>query len=108
MDHGSFVFRNEGDGCLTSKYMNDSAGPFTECCTLIKSVENPQDAFCGSWHSVWLQDNGEQGDAMLEIDRQKTNTKLFELTWTDKESNILFRGLGMLYETFLVGLYWDK
>jgi len=106
MDHGSFVFRNEGDGCLTSKYMNDNAGPFTECCTLIKA-KSSQDIFCGNWHSVWLQDNGEEGYATLLIERQKANIKLFDLTWTGKEGNVLFRGVGMLYESFLIGSYWD-
>jgi hypothetical protein len=107
MEHGSFVFRNEGDGCMTSKYMNDSAGPFTECCTLIKA-KNSHDVFCGTWHSAWLENNGEPGNATLKIDRQKSNAKLFELTWTDNGGAVLFSGLGMLYEGFLVGTYWDK
>jgi hypothetical protein len=107
---GSFVFRNEGDGCLTSKYHHSDSvdGPLTEACKLTTTVI-PNDAFVGTYRTVWLDEKNIHVAAELSIARKSPHTNLFELIWRDANmpSKILFEGSGMLYGDLLVGCYWD-
>jgi hypothetical protein len=52
---GYFVFKNIGDGCLVSKYGNDSLkSPLTESAKLI-SGELPNDLFTGTYRTTWIE-----------------------------------------------------
>jgi hypothetical protein len=108
---GSFVFRDEGDGCLTSKYHHEDSRecPFTEAAKLISKNESTRE-FIGSYRSVWLEDANTHIPAILVIEPHRLNTALFKLTWhePDDPTDIIFRGSGMLYENLLVGSYWDE
>src|SRR4051812_6825028 len=92
---GSFILRNEEDGCLTSKYQHgDSAEcPFTEACKLITPL-NPNDVFAGTYRTVWLEDNNRQIAAELTIQRHPNNNHLFQLFWRDRANsgNLIFEG----------------
>jgi len=103
---GSFAFRNDGDGCLTSKFRNNiEPRPLTE-----SSVKRNNDTttinFEGVYDTVWPQEDGE---AILEIEKVEPNN-LFNLKWrtNDNIREIRFYGQGMLSEKCLVGAYWNK
>ena len=98
---GAFVFRNEGDGCLTSKYINETIRePYTECCK--KSSNEQYDVFEGTYETVWIEENNHREEAKLYIERQGNS---FELKWTT--STLLFRGRGMIFRNELIGCYWN-
>lgn len=102
---GTCVFRNEGDGCLTAKYMNASVeGPFVECCVRLEKSE--KDSFIGEYKTTWIEDGNICKNGILKIDPHYLNKNLFELTWTDA-SKIIFKGHGMLFEKLLVTAYWE-
>lgn len=65
---GSFVFRNEGDGCLTSKFLcnyDDTSHP--ESCKR-ETDEVLNDPFEGTYRTTWVQPRT-TGNAKLEIKR---------------------------------------
>lgn len=107
---GSFVFRHEGDGCLTSKFHHGDSRecPFTEACKLI-SAPNLNDSFVGSYSTVWTEDNNRHVSAELIIERHPNNNDIFRLKWvTSKlQNSLIFEGTGMLFNDLLVGTYWD-
>jgi len=108
---GSFVFRNEGNGCLTSKFQhgNSKECPFTEACKLKnKEKINKINSFYGIYRTVWLQDNNAIVNSDLLIEEHPENPDLFKLTWhkPDKPNDIIFWGSGMIFENLLVGAYW--
>ena len=99
---GSFVFRNDGDGCLTSKYINRGmTSPLTECAKVQGVVDN--DRFSGRYFSIWLDTPIDPNSSFLEIER---NRESFNLIWVKDGSNI-YAGQGMLFGNFLVGSYWS-
>jgi hypothetical protein len=107
---GSFFLRDEGDGCLTSKYHHGDSleGPFTEACKLTdQSTSNER--FVGTYRTVWLEDDNEHLAAELLIERHPRNTAIFRLFWRDAANNNrnIFEGTAMLFGTLLVGTYWD-
>lgn len=107
---GSFVFRNEGNGCLTSKFQHEDSRecPFTEASKLIGNP-HPADRFIGVYRTVWLEDNDRHVPAELIIERHPDNAELYRLTWLSigTPADTLFWGCGMLYGDLLVGAYWD-
>jgi hypothetical protein len=106
---GAFTFRNEGDGCLTSKYHNGSLScPFIEACKLINPTTlNPNDIFIGEYQTIWLENNNHVA-ATLIISRRRNNPRLFDLNWRHPTTNaFMFDGTAMIYENILVGTYWD-
>jgi len=101
---GSFIFRNQGDGCLLSKYVNNIAlDPYVEACKMIpgEPLGNP---FEGRYTSVWIEDNGVRLDCVLIISTIPNNR--YELQWRDRQGRSLYEGIGMLFESLLVGSYW--
>lgn len=105
---GSFVFRNEGDGCLSSKYHNGDSpnSPFIEGCK-ITSPPSLLSPYLGTFRTIWL-DERTFVPANLTISRHRTNANLFELFWNNLETNrLIFEGTGMLFNDLLVGTYWD-
>lgn len=102
---GTFVFRNEEDGCLTSKYFHGNQPyPFVEACKRLDNSPEQADGFAGEYKTVWIQDNHESVEAELKINLQPSNT--YTLSWT-KGDNVEFEGIGMIYDGLLVGAYWD-
>jgi hypothetical protein len=62
---GCFVFRNEGDGCLTSKYLEHrSPKPFTESAT-IKDGTGSSDPFEGEYETTWLEPTQRRGNLKI-------------------------------------------
>lgn len=107
---GSFVFRDEGDGCLSSKYQNADSRecPFTEACKIIGAVfDGPP--FVGTYRTVWLEDGNVHIDAELNIIRHPQNPRIFKLKWyhPGAPAEIIFEDTGMLYGDLLTGAYWD-
>jgi len=121
MKHGAFVFRNEGDGCLTSKYMHDDGGPFTESCVrrgdertkgptasiTVRPV--PNDEFIGEYLTTYLDGHDNHWkNGFLTIERHDTINRLFKLVWFDEsKTRHMFEGQGMLHGLLLVGAYWN-
>ncbi len=98
---GGCVFRNDGDGCLSSKYVNDNGDPFVETCKLIPGA-GTNDPFEGKFKTVWLEStSGAPVATTLEITKLSPST--YKLVW----HNPKFEGIGMLYQGLLVCGYWD-
>lgn len=110
---GSFVFRNEGDGCLTSKYNHKDSkqGPFTECCKLTgnltdhnsSDIRNTPASFVGNYKTTWIEIGNKARNCDLTISPPVNN--IYALEWKDK-GTIEFEGTAMLFEKLLVGAYW--
>jgi hypothetical protein len=106
---GSLVFRNDGDGCLTSKYHHNESvdGPFTEACKLV-SAPNVEDIYIGTYRTVWLDDNNDFMDATLIIEISEINNRIYKLSWRHSEDgDNLFTGTAMKFGDLLIGAYWD-
>lgn len=107
---GSCIFRNEGDGCLSSKYQHGDSkeSPFMEVCKLTSDFVQ-KDPFIGTYRTVWLEDNNNTVIATLVISRNPSNRNIFNLRWFEKTkpTNTIFEGTGMLYNDLLVAAYWD-
>lgn len=104
---GTFVFRFEGDGCLTSKYLNQGqATPYVEACKL-KEAPSDIDNFSGRFDTVWIEENNKCVCAELSIIKKTSDS--YELIWykLNQPESILFNGIGMLYDNLLVGSYWE-
>ena len=102
---GSFVIRNEGDGCLTSKYLeHTSTVPFTECCIRKAStVQEADDPFVGIYTTTWLEPGGRTSELIIQ-----RNGNVYSLNWdTISNTTIRYRGSAMLFENKLIGCYWD-
>ncbi len=107
---GCFVFRDEGDGCLTSKWMNDSPeSPFTEGCKILDREKRQFGKFYGTYETVWVEDDNKHAKAHLLIEKNPKNPKTYKLRWYKpwKKEDIIFEGIGMLFEDKLVGSYWN-
>ncbi|SJZ32078.1 hypothetical protein [Sediminibacterium ginsengisoli] len=104
---GAFTLRNEGDGCLTSKYHHGDSvdGPFTESCKLITPLVLT-DVFIGTYRTIWLED-ANHAVAQLIIRRNPINGSIFQLSWLDENSNSIFEGTAMIFDNILVGAYWN-
>src|SRR2546429_368470 len=106
---GAFIIRNEGDGCLTSKYHHGDSSecPFTETCKRTTPLIN-DDVFIGTYRTVWLEDNNIHILAELTIQRHRKNSAIFQLFWRDVKNNgDIFEGTGMIVDDLLAGAYWD-
>lgn len=107
---GSFVFRDEGDDCLTSKYNNENAPPYVECCKRINGSSNlSTHKFVGDYNTVWLEEvKGTvlPKDGTLKIEVSKAHSGSYELTWTAGSQS--YKGVGMLVDGLLVGGYWSS
>ena len=104
---GTFVFRSEGDGCLTSKYYQGNQDyPYVEAAKLYDYSKEHNDPFSGKYKSVWVQNpNHEHLHADLEITWNR-NSNTYTLFWRG-ERETMFEGIGMCYDDLLVGAYWD-
>jgi len=106
---GTFVFRNEGDGCLNAKYMNeDERLPFTESCVLQQRNPNHQ-GYIGRYETAWFERNRIRQGGVLSIDQNTGNNAAnaftFFLEWR-QQNNLIFQGIGMVSGELLVGAYW--
>ncbi len=102
---GSFVFRNEGDGCLSSKYINRGMpSPLMECSKTIGNL-TPDDLYSGRYDSIWLEGGNQTNSSILNAQRNQDG--IYILTWT-LNGNDIFGGQGMLFENLLVGCYWSS
>lgn len=102
---GTCIFRNEGNGCLTAKYMNESKeGPFVECC--VGTDKSDPKNFVGNYKTTWIEDGNKCEHGVLIIEPHPLNSKnLFKLTWKVKDKDV-FHGHGMLFQDFLATAYW--
>lgn len=105
---GSFVFRNEGNGCLTSRYLEHTeTTPYTESCKKINDDSKSEDPFVGIYKTSWLESGNNDYTAELTINKQKDT---YILTWRNlsKNSTTEYDGSAMIFEDKLVGSYWSK
>lgn len=99
---GSFVFRDDGDGCLSAKYHNQvMRSPLVESCKRTSTFH--ADPFEGVFFTVWIEGGTTPETAELRISRRGD---VYQLTWTSNNV-VVFRGQGMLYDGVLTGFYWD-
>jgi hypothetical protein len=105
---GTFVFRNEGDGCLTSKYFHEGQPyPFVEACKRLREDGRQNDMFSGEYKATWIQEPFAVISAMLTI-HWDPNQNTYTLSWVGVSNNTpMFNGIGMIYDGLLVGAYWN-
>jgi hypothetical protein len=101
--HGVFILRNDGDGCFSAKYLNtEQITPFVAACKQI--VPDTTDPFMGVFTTVWLDQSDQHVRAKLVITKRFSDT--YDLNWHDYDNfNLLFTGIGMLYNGLLVASY---
>jgi hypothetical protein len=107
---GSFIIRNEGNGCLTSIYLEHRTNtPYTECCKQI-TTDNPNDPFAGHYNTCWLEEGWTGArTANLSIQQSEGNRNIYNLRWTNiPESEWRYQGTAMLFEGKLAGCYWKE
>jgi hypothetical protein len=74
------LFRNEGDGCLTSKYLEHRTdSPYTECCKRKQGSEITADPFEGTYDSCWLEIGNNRTSNLLI----KRRGDVYDLLWID-------------------------
>jgi hypothetical protein len=106
---GSFVIRDEGDGCLFIKYHHGESAeaPFAEAAKLM-GTDTPDDVFVGTYRTVWVEDNFNSVVSDLVIERNPANANIFRLMWNVTGTNeLIYEATAMLYQDLLVGAYWD-
>ena len=110
---GSFVFRNEGDGCLTSKYhhADSTNGAYTEACKLLREDPlHPLDRFAGTYRTAWIEEPDNSAESTELLIRLKTH-HIYELFWYNppftNSADAVFEGTAMLYGDLLTGAYRD-
>ncbi|PSL45439.1 hypothetical protein CLV51_104141 [Chitinophaga niastensis] len=104
---GAFTFRNEGDGCLTSKYLEHTEDTsYTESCKRTPNSEITDDPFEGTYRTSWLESNNGDDTAQLTITKQGS---IYHIEWTNltRNTTLQYRGRAMRYEGNLVGAYWN-
>jgi hypothetical protein len=102
---GSFVFRDEGDGCLVSKYVNNGQDtPYVESCKLKEKIISPWE-FDGVYDTVWIEEKSKRVRGELKI-KKRDNADVYELSWKNLTTEV-FKGIGMIYQDLLVGCYWE-
>jgi hypothetical protein len=104
---GCLTLRNEGDGCLTSKYMNNTIdpGPFTEACKLMPGTGIAA-TFCGRYKTVWIESGLVDKSAELRISLRLHYPGIYDLEWHNSSGITIFYGTGMLFGELLVATYW--
>jgi hypothetical protein len=108
---GACVFRNDGNGILSSQFVNENSPPFTETCQRIGGA-NASQPFVGRYNSVWLEDLVDREvqinprRAILDIEFNISQNS-YRITWTAAEG-LHYSGIGMLYSGLLVCGYWSR
>ncbi|MBA4241441.1 MAG: hypothetical protein C0448_12000 [Sphingobacteriaceae bacterium] len=101
---GAFVFKDDGDGCLTAKWLNnDESTPYPEACKLIEGTKGEK-KFEGKYISTWIEDSTKVKHSNLSI--ISPSDGIYDLIWSNATSTI-FTGRAMLYGDLLIGSYWD-
>lgn len=106
---GSFILRNEGDGCLTSKYHHGDSleCPFTEACKRTTPLINNV-VYIGTYRTVWLEDNNILVNATLTILEHPNNENIYKLIWLNPDTNTrIFEGSAINFNGMLLGAYWN-
>jgi hypothetical protein len=108
---GSFILRNEGDGCLTSKYQNGDGNCFVECCKKLSEDKNNTDPFCGEYLTTWIEQDGTNNPQKFRTEKSSLfickNAQTYKVKWYDKSNPQIFEGTAMLVDDILVGTYWN-
>ena len=108
---GTFIFRNEGNGCLTGKYANNVStnDPYPEASkrTAVDPIYK-NDVFCGIYRTVWIENNLPES-AQLRITKNLKDTNKYELAWyrPDTAATPVYKGMGILSDGLLIGDYWN-
>ncbi len=101
---GAFVFRDDGDGCLTAKWLDNSADTFyPEACKLIANTGG-EHKFEGQYISTWIEQSVIVVESTLTI--SQSNPGIYTLEWVTTDSH-RFHGKAMTFGDLLIGSYWD-
>lgn len=101
---GSFAFKDDGDGCISSKYLENShITPLVECAKL--DGKPGKELFEGNYKTTWVDAATKYGNAELKI--LKTGN-IYILTWFGTSGKFSYEGKGFLYDGKLIGSYWKK
>ena len=106
---GSFVFRDDNNGCLTSLYFNTpSKGTSVESCKRDNNTSTKK--FEGIYYTSWHEDAGEVEIGIVEISAvpNKYHNNDYILQWrkNDNTKTLIYYGEAFLYGELLVGAYW--
>jgi hypothetical protein len=102
---GAFVFKNDGDGCLTAKWINnDELTPYPEACKSLDEITSIV-PFVGLYKSTWIEDSNQVRESDLTITYLPSG--VYDLFWR-RDNTLIFSGRGMIYNDLLIGSYWDN
>jgi len=104
---GTFAIRNQGNGCLFSKFVNTVENrAMVESLILIPGSEPAKPSpFEGSYESLWLQGGGAVTGYTVSI--VILDDARYGLRWT-RPHDVEYMGIAMIFENFLVGAYWIR
>jgi hypothetical protein len=107
---GSYILRDEKNGCLTSLYFNEPGnGTFVESCKLYRKIGSEK--FEGIYYTSLHEDKGKIESCILEITAIKNTNLLYDykLEWKElnKPNALIFYSEAFLYGEILVGAYWS-
>ncbi len=107
MVRGTFYFRNAGNNCIAGTYSNDGTPRiYTESAIRITpDADFPEDIFCGTYFSSWIENNEAAENAGLVISRRANAVGIYALNWLRNDNPSLFSGEAMIAEGLLVGHY---
>ncbi len=102
---GSFVFNDEGYGCLSGKWSHkDDNEAYPECAKLI--APDGTELYCGIYRTVWIESAGKAVNGTLNIELNPGD-HTYKLSWS-VETQITFSGQGMIHNGLLIGSYWEN
>mgnify|MGYP003597874898 CR=1 FL=1 len=102
---GTLLIRNEGNGYLTSVYLEHSeTRPNVENC-IRQGDSGSDDPFTGVFDTSWLEPGAQR--AVLTISRQPG--VVYDLKWGRiSNAGYVYKGRAILTEGKLVGCYWQE
>lgn len=105
---GTFIMKDEGDGCLTSKHLEEKDNtPFVECCKVTTVSGAQADPFVGDYTTCWIEPRGVVINTTLKISMAAGN--IYLLDWGAIAGlPTTYSGKAMMSEGKLVGVYWDN
>jgi len=103
---GTFTIRNEGNGCLTSKYLeHNDITPYVEASkrTIIGIIVGDQ--FVGDYDTTWIEASNVTIVTTLNI---TLVGEVYHFTWGTITGNpTKYEGRAMLVNENLVGVFWN-
>lgn len=99
---GRFYFKQTLNLNLIGEYSNNiSLKNLSECANKTDKETEP---FIGKYQTIWFEKEPISMDLIIDY-KEKTNKRIFTLTWEDKLKKQIFNGEGFIVDKILIGDY---